>query len=179
MGKHGDNGKGTLFKLLEHFLGLESVSHSSLQDLDNDRFAKADLYGKLANICGDLQSKKLSHTGNFKMLASGDIIRAQRKYGRPFDFSSHAKLIYSTNEIPESDDQTEAYFKRWIILLFDRVFRGEEKDTNLIEKLTTKDELSGLLNLALIALKQLIKDDWFRHADDIETTKRKYNENAS
>jgi putative DNA primase/helicase len=99
MGEHGDNRKGTLLKLLEHFLGLENVSHSSLQDLDNDRFAKADSYGKLANICGDLQSKKLSHTGNFKMLASGDIIRAQRKYGCPFDFSSHAKLTYSTNEI--------------------------------------------------------------------------------
>jgi phage/plasmid-associated DNA primase len=47
----------------------------------------------------------------------------------------------------ESDDQTEAYFKLWIILLFNRVFRGEEKDTNLIEKFTTKDELSGLLKI--------------------------------
>ena len=39
-----------------------------------------------------------------------------------------------------------------------RVFQGEDKDTSLIEKLTTKEELSGLLNLAIIALKQLIKD---------------------
>lgn len=51
--------------------------------------------------------------------------------------------------------------KRWIILLFDRVFQGEDKDTNLIEKLTTEEELSSLLNLAIIALKQLIKDNGF------------------
>jgi P4 family phage/plasmid primase-like protien len=178
-GDEGDNGKSTFTKLLEHFLGRENVSHSSLQELDNDRFAKADLYGKLANICSDLQSKKLSHTGNFKTLVSGDIIRAQRKHGRPFDFSSIAKMIFSTNKIPESDDQTNAFFKRWIILHFYRIFRGEEKDTNLIEKLTTEEELSGLLNLALIALKQLKKDDEFIHADDIETTKREYNENAN
>lgn len=175
----GDNGKGTLLKLLEYFLGPENVCHTSLQDLDSDRFAKADLYGKLANICGDLQSKRLTNTGNFKMLVSGDTVRAQRKHAQPFDFRNNSKLIFSTNEIPKSDDNTYAYFKRWLIFSFERIFQGETKDTNLIAKLTTEEELSGLLNLALIALKQLIKDSEFRHADHIETTKRRYNQNAS
>ena len=175
----GDNGKGTLLRLLQRFLGDQNVSHASIQELNNDRFAIADLHGKLANVCADLKAEKLTNTGNFKMLVSGDTIRAQKKHGQPFNFRNIAKLIFSSNEIPESDDQTYAYFKRWIILLFDQVFRGKEKDTHLIEKLTTEEELSGLLNLALIALKQLIKDNGFRHAEDIETTIKKYNKIAS
>ena len=70
------------------------------------------------------------------MLVSGDTIRAQKKHSQPFDFKNVSKQIFSANEIPESEDQSYAYFKRWIILLSDRVFQGEDKDTNLIEKLT-------------------------------------------
>jgi putative DNA primase/helicase len=112
------------------------------------------------------------------MLVSGDVIRAQRKHSQPFDYGNYAKLIYSANQIPEADDTTYAYFKRWIILIFDRIFTNDNKDTNLINKLTTDEELSGLLNLALIALRQLIKDNGFIHTDDIETVRREYKLNA-
>ena len=47
-------------------------------------------------------------------------------------------------------------------LSFDRVFHGITKDTNFINKLTTPNELSGLLILALVALRQLKKDGGFR-----------------
>jgi putative DNA primase/helicase len=175
----GDNGKTTLTKLFERFLGDHNVSHASLQELNNDRFAIADLHGKLANVCADLKAEKLINTGTFKMLVSGDTIRAQKKHGQPFSFRNYAKLIFSANEIPESNDQTYAYFKRWIILVFDKVFQAENKDTNLIEKLTNEEELSGLLNLAIIALNQLIKDNGFVHIEDVHSIQREYNQNAT
>ena len=175
----GDNGKGTLLRLFERFLRNQNVSHASIQELNNDRFAIADLHGRIANVCADLKAEKLTNTGTFKMLVSGDTIRAQKKHGQPFDFRNCAKLIFSANEIPESNDQTYAYFKRWIIILFDRVFQGEDKDTNLIEKLTVEKELSGLLNLAIIALKQLVKDNGFTHFDDVHSIQKEYNQNAS
>jgi phage/plasmid-associated DNA primase len=126
-----------------------------------------------------MKAEKLIHTGTFKMLVSGDTIRAQKKHGQPFDFKNKSKQIFSANEIPESEDQTYAYFKRWIILVFNKLFQGDERDTNLIDKLTTEEELSGLLNLAIIALKQLIKDNGFIHSDDVHTIQREYNQNAS
>jgi P4 family phage/plasmid primase-like protien len=154
---NGDNGKGIFIKLIEAFVGSENCSHVPLQELDNDKFSSADLYGKLVNTFADLTSQKLLTTGNFKTLVSGDTVRAQKKYGQPFSFRNNAKLIFSSNKIPDSDDKSYAYFKRWLILSFDKVFQGMSKDTNLINKLTTPDELSGLLNLALIALRQLKK----------------------
>jgi hypothetical protein len=39
--------------------------------------------------------------------------------------------------------------------------------------------LSGLLNLTIIALKQLIKDKGFIHVDDVHSIQREYNQNAT
>jgi putative DNA primase/helicase len=170
----GDNGKGTLLKAIGRFVGEKNTSHVSLQDMNQDKFAIADMYGKLVNAFADLSSEKLPSTGNFKMLVSGDPIRAQRKHGQPFNFSNYSKFWFSANEIPQSDDKTYAFFKRWIILHFEQAFIGQNADRNLIDKLCTKDEFSGLLNLALIRLGQLIKDNGFINADGVETVRLHY-----
>jgi phage/plasmid-associated DNA primase len=59
------------------------------------------------------------------------------------------------------------------------VFEGKEtKDTNLINKLTTPEELSGLLNLALIALRQLHRDGGFKDVS-VEKIRKEYEENSN
>jgi hypothetical protein len=45
-----------------------------------------------------------------------------------------------------------------VVLRFDALFQGEKQDRNLIKKLTTPENLSGLLNLALIGIKLLERD---------------------
>jgi putative DNA primase/helicase len=65
-----------------------------------------------------------------------------------------------------------------LILAFDKVIEGDIKDTELIDKLTTQEELSGLLNLALIALKQLHRDKGFKDIS-VERIRQQYEENAN
>jgi putative DNA primase/helicase len=144
-----------------------------------NRFASVDLYGKLVNTFADLRTDKLENTGPFKMIVSGDMIRAEKKHCQPFTFANYAKLWFSCNNVPESDDIGYAYFKRWIIFHFEHAFTGEERDNNLIDKITSQEELSGLLNLALISLRQLIKDNGFIHADDIEKVADDYRDNST
>ena len=143
-------------------VGKQNVSHPTLQELLGDRFASADLNCKLVNVFADLEADKLVNTGRFKALVSGDSIRAQRKHQQAFSFRNYAKLIFSTNKIPESMDNSYAYYRRWVILPFDRIFEGEKEDTDLISKLTTEEELSGLLNLAQKGLTKLIKEGGFK-----------------
>jgi P4 family phage/plasmid primase-like protien len=174
----GSNGKSVFLKIVEAMVGSENTSHVSLQDLERDKFAPADLYGKLVNTFADLKAEKLSTTGMFKTLVSGDTIRAQRKYGQPFSFRNFAKLFFSANKIPDSDDKSYAYYKRWLILVFGKVFEGYTRDTELINKLTTPEELSGLLNLALIALRKLRMDGGFGDIS-VERIRQQYEENAN
>ena len=144
----------------------------SLQDINNEKWSVANFFGKSVNTFADLPYEKIKYTGNFKMLTSGDMIRAQKKHGQPFYFANSALLIFSTNKIPQSGDDTYAYFKRWIMLAFEHNFTGPDNDKNLINKMS--EELPGLLNLALIGLRKLIKENEFRHTDNIETVAETY-----
>lgn len=159
-------------------IGRSNCSHRSLQDLDTNRFALADLYGKFVNIFGDLKSTKLAETGNFKVMAAGDAVTAEHKFAQPFNFRNYAKLIFSANLIPESDDKTDAFYRRWVIINFDNRFIDGKEDAALTQKLTTPEELSGLLNLALTGLHGLIRNGGF-HNKTIDQVKQEYEENTS
>ncbi|MCD6162121.1 MAG: toprim domain-containing protein [candidate division Zixibacteria bacterium] len=170
----GANGKGTLLEVLKKFLGSHNVSGVELQRLD-DPFLPAELYGKLANIVGDLSSKELYQTGRLKSLSSGtDVIQAQKKYGQPFTFINHAKLIYAANELPKTKDQTLAFWRRVCLLEFRQTFVGKKDDRHMVEKLTTEEELSGILNHALAGVERIINDDSILTIDDYERVEKLY-----
>lgn len=170
----GANGKSTFLALVEEFLGRKNVSGKGLVDLEINRFAKASLFGKLANIYADLSDDTLQKTGTFKMLTGGDVIEAEKKFRDSFTFVNYAKLLFSCNKLPEVYDNTDAFFRRWIIIVFPNVFKGENCDPNILEKLTAPDELSGLLNLALNGLKRILENDGFSLAKSTEETREDY-----
>jgi len=178
----GRNGKGTLMRLITAFLGKKSVSNVTLQDLVADRFSKADLYGKLANIGGDLPSKDLSDTAAFRNLTGGDDNRAQEKYRPAFSFRNKAKLMFSANVLPRSSDDTYAFYSRWILIEFLKVFDLQKgtADPDLDAKLQTEKELSGLLNLALSGLARLRANGWkFSYSKTVEDVEIMYKRNAN
>ncbi|MFY9796586.1 MAG: DUF5906 domain-containing protein [Candidatus Nitrosopolaris sp.] len=140
------------------------VKHAESKCRDTIRFC----------LSQEKKNDKLTNTGPFKMLVAGDPMKAEKKHSQPFDFENYAKLFFSANEIPQPEDKTYAYFRRWMIFFFENVFEGDDNDPNLIDKLTTQEEMSGLLNLALISLKQLIKDNGFIHIDDITKIEKDY-----
>lgn len=158
----GRNGKGTLLRLITTFLGAKNIANRAIQELVTDRFAKADLFGKLANLGGDLPDKDLSDTAAFKGLTGGDRQSAQNKYMHAFNFTNKAKLIFSAQKPPKSSDDSFAFYSRWILIEFKNIFdvqRGTG-DPDLDSKLSTPEELSGLLNIALDGLARLRSNKW-------------------
>lgn len=174
---NGANGKSTLINLIEAFIGKHNVSNVSLQGL-SERFAKADLYGKWVNTFSDIPNKKIAETDTFKILADGGSMRAEKKNKDAFNFNNRAKLIFSANEIPPTDDDSNAFIRRWVIIPFRHTFEGDEADPDLLQKLTTPQELSGLLNLLLQNLKTLEMQGGFQE-DSIEKIRAIYETNAS
>jgi putative DNA primase/helicase len=154
----GGNGKSTVLRLVKEFLGHANVSSVSLHALEDNRFAAADLYGKLANVYADLDARALTATGIFKSITGGDPIRAEHKHRDAFSFIAYARLIFSANEAPPTHDSSQAFFDRWTILPFEQRIRGtqrERQQDDLLAELTTPQELSGLLNHALDGLERL------------------------
>ena len=170
----GSNGKSTMINLIQTFLGSDNVCTKSLQELIYNRFAAAQLYGKHANLFADLSDKALNQTGPFKMLSAGDWLDGEKKFKDSFTFKNYAKLIYSANKLPEVTDTTNAFFRRWIIINFPYTFDDTVADKNILDKLTTPQELSGMLRNAVIALQHLISDGHFMRSETTEQVEERY-----
>jgi len=161
----GSNGKSTLLEVLKEFLGRDNIASIPLQQLAR-RFTPSQLFGKLANIYPDLPSGAFRETGVFKVLTGGDQISAEVKYIPNFlNFVNYAKLIFSTNKIPETLDESDAFFRRWLLVNFPNVFEGDEADTLLSKKIMTAEELSGIFNWSIVGSRRLIERGGFEYRE--------------
>ena len=151
----GANGKGTLLNLISAMIGRDNISNVTAQDLCESRFKGAELFGKLANICADIPASPIQDTSQIKMITSGDSISAERKHQQPFQFRPFATLLFSANEIPRSRDKTHAFYRRWNFIPFPNKFEGQDRDENLIARLTSPENLSALLCFSIAGLKRL------------------------
>lgn len=189
----GSNGKSKTLSLIKEFLGIEnccSVRLSQMQDMSSS--ALCELHNRLVNIAGDLDNTALKQTGVFKELSGGDTVQVKRKYLRDLKFTNYAKMVFACNELPKVYDLKEGFWRRWILLEFPYKFlpksemdlRKDElnikpQDPGIITKLTTKEQMSGLLNMALKGLDNIkknknfsyskgtagVKDFWIRKSD--------------
>ena len=100
----GSNGKSKVLELLKYLLGMDNIAEISPQSIEEDMFAKGELVNKMANISGDISSKALQNTGDFKDLTGRGLIMAPRKFKTRVKFTNYAKFIFSANEVPITYD---------------------------------------------------------------------------
>ena len=171
--RDGRNGKSKTLLLIKNFLGPENCVGIPVQNLDTDQYALSELLNKMANLAGDLSKTALKFSGNFKISTGRDFVSAPRKYKPLVHFINYAKHIFACNQLPITYDKTQAFWNRWILFEFVYMFVDKKeydalpevervnyriKDPDIINKLTTPEELSGLLNWAMIGLDRLRKN---------------------
>lgn len=153
----GGNGKSTLLQVIEELLGRGNFATQSLHALTTSQFSAFNLFGKTANIAGDIDGTYLESTANFKKLTGQDVYSAEKKYGDQFQFVSWAVPVFSANKIPGSADVSEGYLRRWILLHFDRTF--DQPIANLSRSLS--EELPGIAAKSLRYLPGVIARNGF------------------
>lgn len=169
---HENSGKSTFCNVIIKLLGEQNITNISVQELSNGIFAKAQMYHKFALIRAENPTITIRYADILKTLISGDMASAQYKYGKLFDFRPYAKILIGVNKIPYSRDTTRPFIKRWDLIEFPNKFQGENCDRFLVDKLTTPEELSGILNWALEGLHRLLKNKKFTGLKSIEERKK-------
>ena len=156
---YGANGKGVFTGLLTALHGTKNVSNVPLYSMLKDVFALSDLENKNVNIDTELSSATIHDSAIIKKLTGRQPVRIQRKNQRAYDAILHTKLFFSANKIPESQDTSDAYFRRNIIISFPNKFEeGKNADPDFVKKLTTEEELSGIFGVLMMALRNILKN---------------------
>lgn len=156
----GANGKTVFTSLLTHLHGKNNVSNVPLPTILKNKFALSDLENKDLNIDNELPGYMISEAAVLKRLTGGSRqqVRIERKNQKAYDTTLYAKLFFNANKMPESEDMSDAYNRRVIIISFPNRFDGAREDKQLIPKLTTEREVSGIFNLLMVYLRRIHKN---------------------
>jgi P4 family phage/plasmid primase-like protien len=157
----GGNGKGVLLHVIKHLLGRANCSAVPLHEFSESQFATAELFGRLANICGDIDATFIEHTGRIKEMSGEDEMKGERKFGQPFYFKWWGKALFSANAIPGAADASRGWLRRWEVITFP--YEPAQPDSRLADRLADERSLQGIAVRAVDALRGLMERGRFQH----------------
>ncbi len=176
----GENGKSVCLAYIQAMIGKNNVKGIALQDIAEDKFMRANLVGMSANIFPDLEQNELKHTGKIKAITSNEGIEVQKKHQQAFTLYPFCKLLFSCNRFPKVFDQSQGFFRRWMIIKWERNFENDtERIPYLREKLEEGIEERNLVFSCMVGIaNRLNKIGRFTHTKDWKDIQKEWNENA-
>jgi putative DNA primase/helicase len=173
----GANGKSVLLSVLYALCGPENVAGVQPSQFEN-KFQRAHLHMKLANIVTELRQGEVIGDAELKAITSGEPGTVEHKFEHPFVMRPYSTCWFGTNHMPSTRDFSDALFRRATILTFNRVFAPHEQNSRLKDELLS--ELPGILKLALDAYaeaerfqftqpssSEASKNEWRLEADQV------------
>ena len=155
----GANGKGVLFHVLEA-LGGTLATTLNVNLLKRDRYQLANLAGKSIALCAEANSSdNVVEDGDVKALVAGDKMTVRQIYDRPFDLFPQAKLWWSMNKLPVVVDTSDGFWRRLLVVPFNRSFELHERQRDLVSRLL--EELPGIFNWTMQGLQRLMVNGQF------------------
>ena len=172
------SGKSVATALLRQFLHPRNISNVPLHDLTEGSFSLAELRGKLLNISADVPERDFNDTATFKQIVDGHLatLRAPRKHRDPVEFQPFTRLLASAARVPQSADNSLGYLRRWLAVPFDTTLNESNLDRTLLDKLTTPEELSGLLNRAVSAYRQVLDSGTLTESEKMARAKEEFDQ---
>jgi len=146
----GANGKSTLLDVVSAMIPDEFRSALTPQALAKDsNYALARLAGRRINLVNEVDDECILKSGAIKAIFSGDEITARNPYEKAFEYRPCAGHVFAANSLPAVRDQSDGFWRRWIVVPFERTFKKHEQDRTLGDKLAA--ELPGIAKACLEA----------------------------
>ena len=168
---NGSNGKSVYRKIVRKFIGEHNCCSTSFKRISSSRFEATKLHRKSLCEFGETNFQKLDDTELIKKLVSGkDLIAGEHKGKGQFDFLNYAKIVISTNSLPPTDDKTDGFYRKWLIIDFPNQF----PDNTDIMRLIPEEEYSNLGLKCIEIAYELLNNRKFSNEGDIGTRREKY-----
>ena len=175
-----DTAKTTLLNTMIKFVGEKNVSGLSIQQIAKGKPMHIFfLHNKHSNVFDDLSPEALEDEGGFKMACGGGYLNGEEKFGDQFPFKTFAKITSAANITPHfTVTDPKSTFERIMLIRCDNVVKYEDQDDFIIDKMTTSEELSGILNWALEGIQRLLCNNKFSYKPTWEETERMMKSNS-
>lgn len=174
----GSNGKSVIHNVINALYGSESVTNHSLQSLcDPDSRVRASIENTLINFSSEIGSGKFD-IDTFKQLISNEPVYARVLYKDPYKITNYGRFVFNGNTLPSFTENTDAFYRRFIIIPFNVTISDAEKDPYLSKKIIS-DELPGVFNLVLEGMRRLLKQKSFTKSEIVDDEIKKYRKESS
>jgi putative DNA primase/helicase len=176
---YGRAGKGTMCDILVAMVPPEYVTNVSPFKW-NAEYYLANLAMSRLNLVGELPENTALPAADFKTVTGGDILTGRNPTGRPFSFRNQAAHICSTNHLPTTRDQSDAFFFRWLMFLFpnSRLRTGQELDVGLAKRII-EAELPGIAYWAIKGALRLLANGKFSESKAADRLMAKWRQSTN
>jgi len=139
----GANAKSTIATVIEAAFPEGSTCAVAPQTWGNE-YRLALMAGKLLNVVSELPEADILAGEEFKSMVDGSMKTARPIREAPFTFRAKAGHLMNANRLPGSNDQSHGFWRRMIVLTFNRTFAEHEQDSKLAERIIAA-ELAGVV----------------------------------
>lgn len=123
----GNNGKGTLCKLIRNICGPGSHTSISISSFAQD-FALEKLLGVSAVITDENDvGVFIDKSANLKAAVTGDVIEINRKYKAQISYRFRGFMIQCINGLPRVKDKSGSFYRRCLFIPMEKCFTGAER----------------------------------------------------
>ena len=159
----GQNGKSIICKAIINTLGRSVASSYSPEQLfkggTQAEYHLADVNGKVVNYCDDVSKKDFSG-GDFKAFVSGGEFTGRHPYSRkPTKVTKVPLMLCCANGMPPTTDDTDGYFRRFLIIVAPNHIDERDKDVTLEKKLLADDVRAAIFNWMYEGYKQFVANE--------------------
>jgi P4 family phage/plasmid primase-like protien len=168
----GENGKSAVTKIIEGAFPAGSVIAVPPQKLDEE-YQRATFSGAKLNSLSELPENEISASEPWKAMIDGSIVGARNPYGRPFFFKPTAGHVYSANRLPGTTDHTRGFWRRWVVITFNRAFTPDEQDSTLPERILAT-ERPAIVSWFLQGAQRALANDGYTIPTSSEKAKAKW-----
>ena len=158
VGKGGE-GKSRVGLVMHAMLG-DNMNTSSIQKVETNPFARADLEHLLVMVDDDMKLEALPQTNYIKTIVSAELpMDLERKGQQSYQGSLNVRfLVFGNGTMKSLYDRSEGFFRRQIILSVRDKDKNRADDPFLAEKLCSERE--GIFLWALEGLRRLIRNNY-------------------
>lgn len=145
----GNNGKGTLCKLIRNLVGAENCASISVADFSKEFMLTPLISASMVLTDENDVNQYIDKSANYKAAVTGDPILINRKFEAPITISFSGLVVECMNGLPKTKDKSGSFYRRLLLVPFKKSFTGIERKYIKADYLQRDDVLKYALKRAL------------------------------